>query len=172
MTHDKHQPTLPPLSSIRDILVVCTGNMCRSPMAAAQLRVALLDAGIRGVRVHSAGTFAESGAPASPKAITVAAEYHLDISYHRTTPLSADLIEKADLILVMERKHLETILKQAPEAKPKVFMLSHFAEGTEKGRDVLDPIGTSAIFYEKVLISIQMMVYNLAEMLMAQKNQE
>ena len=158
-------PQLPPAASISDILVVCSGNMCRSPMAAAILRAALQDAGVRGIRVHSAGTIAASGGSASVDSINVCAQYGLDISYHRTTTLNAELVRQAGLILVMEQKHKERVIDLLPEAAHKTFLLSEFADGALRDKNLPDPIGTSPVFYEQLFDMMQPMIDNFVRLL-------
>src|SRR5690606_1974306 len=99
------------------ILVVCTGNVCRSPMAEGILRDLLENEGLGDqVEVRSAGTWAVSGSPASENAVRVSADLGVDIEEHRSTPLSHALIHGANLILTMEPGHLEEIVVHVPEA--------------------------------------------------------
>ena len=154
---------------IHDVLIVCSGNMCRSPLAAAELRRALLEAGVRGTRVHSAGTVASAGVAASEPAIEVAEHEGLDISYHRSTPLSQDLIHRSDLVVVMEKEHLNEVLRLAPEAGGKSILLSEFAAGAERGKDVTDPYGASYVFYEQIFFYMKPMLARLARWLSGQE---
>src|SRR3989441_4427335 len=87
------------------ILLVCTGNICRSPLAAALLDRALAQRGIDGIEVASAGTGAWDGAPVSEGAYLVGLERGLDLSAHRARLLTRELVEDADLILTMARHH-------------------------------------------------------------------
>jgi len=151
---------LPRAGEINDILVICSGNICRSPMATAILRATLLDAGVQGIRVHSAGTIAVTGSPASVEAIEVAEEHGLDILHHRSTPLTIDLIRSAGLILVMEESHLEKIVNAAPEAAGKIFLLGEFAEDDDKNREVSDPIGMPKSFYATVFAKMEKLIAN------------
>src|SRR5437879_8944326 len=83
------------------ILLVCTGNICRSPLAAALLERALVERGIEGLAVASAGTGAWDGAPVSEGAYLVGLERGLDLSGHRARLLTRELVDGADLILTM-----------------------------------------------------------------------
>src|SRR5438067_12160437 len=83
------------------ILLVCTGNICRSPLAAALLDRALAQRGIDGIEVGSAGTGAWDGAPVSEGAYLVGLERGLDLSAHRTRLLTRELVEAAELLLHM-----------------------------------------------------------------------
>jgi len=160
-------PPFPAPGEIHDILVVCTGNICRSPMVSAQLRVALIAAGVRGVRVHSAGTIAVDGHQASIEAIEVSAEHGLDIAYHRSTALTGDLVRQADLILVMEERHINLIANKIPNATKKTFLLSDFADDRDKGMDITDPLGTTIAFYDQVFKKTEQMVVKVVEYLKA-----
>ncbi|HEX2026204.1 MAG TPA: low molecular weight phosphatase family protein [Actinomycetota bacterium] len=105
------------------VLVVCTGNICRSPMALGFLTDRsdrLLDGGLT---VRSAGTWARAGSPPTPEAEEAAAERGVDISDHRSAPLSPDLVEWADLVLAMTGEHREEILAAVPDAGGKTFTL-------------------------------------------------
>lgn len=133
------------------ILVVCTGNVCRSPMAEGILRDLLENEGLGDqVEVRSAGTWAVSGSPASENAVRIAADLGIDIEEHRSTPLSHALIHGANLILTMEPGHLEEILVHVPEARGKAHLLTAYAEpesGSHRGVD--DPIGGALSEYER-----------------------
>ncbi|MEM5435715.1 low molecular weight protein-tyrosine-phosphatase [Paraburkholderia diazotrophica] len=114
---------------IKTILVVCIGNICRSPMAQC-----LFDRKLSGVTVLSAGLDALVGAAPDPLAIRVTAESRLDIAAHRAQQLNMGLATGADLILAMEAAHKHEIMRRYPGASGKVFRLG------EIGRfDVPDP---------------------------------
>jgi protein-tyrosine phosphatase len=105
------------------VLLVCTGNICRSPIALGFLTdrsTRLLDGALT---VGSAGTWARPGSPPTPEAEEAAAERHVDIAGHRSTPLAPELVERADLVLAMTGEHREEILDAVPGAGPKTFTL-------------------------------------------------
>jgi len=123
----------------RRILVVCTGNVCRSPIAAGLLRHRLAEDGLDGaVEVRSAGLWGLDGEPASAHAVQVMAERGVDISDHRARTLREHDVAAADLILTMEERHRRSIFYVQPAALRKVFLLSEMAG--EHG-DVDDPYG-------------------------------
>jgi protein-tyrosine phosphatase len=125
------------------VVVVCTGNTCRSPMAEAFLRRALADRlgcpeaqlDSRGVVIASAGISAAVGAPASPEGVQIMQKKGLDLSRHESQQLTEQLVRHADLILTMTRGHRQTIVSQWPDAAQRVAVL------LPGDRDVADPIG-------------------------------
>src|SRR5262249_11544664 len=103
------------------ILVVCTGNICRSPMAAGFIEHHLRLAGIRDRAVQSRGTHAVQGHRAVKEALASAAARGVDISHHRALPFTLSDVDWADVILVMERYHGESIGEEfGPRAREKV----------------------------------------------------
>ena len=129
-------------SPLKKIVVVCTGNTCRSPMAAGWLTAHLAG---KGWQAESAGVAAREGGAAAPEAVEVMQEMEVDISTHRSRMLSRELVEEADLILAMTEGHLRVINQRFPEAKEKVQLLNSFGPGP--AADVADPFGLSADAY-------------------------
>ena len=109
----------------RLVLCVCTGNVCRSPMAEYILRRDLGSGS--GWFVQSAGVYAGEGSHASPEAVTALREKQIDLSPHRSRPLSQDLVQRASLILVMTRHHYVDVLRMFPEADGRVFLMTAFS---------------------------------------------
>jgi protein-tyrosine phosphatase len=106
------------------ILVVCTGNICRSPLAEGFLRVALSSRfGRRAPAVSSAGTFGWEGSGAMPESIAAAAERGVDVSAHVARRLKAGHVLDSDLVLTMAREHRGIVLEEAPEAVGRTFTL-------------------------------------------------
>ena len=106
------------------VLVVCTGNVCRSPLAEAFLRAAFEDRmGSASPQVASAGTMGWTGSGADPHSIQAAAEHGIDISGHRGRVLDRADIASSSLILTMANEHVDTITSAAPSARSKTFTL-------------------------------------------------
>jgi protein-tyrosine-phosphatase len=128
------------------VLIVCTGNTCRSAMAQV-----LLERRLRGRRVSisSAGTNTVAGMPASEGAAQVMHEQGLDLSGHRSTPLTAALVRAADLILCMESRHRRRVLEFVPEAESRTFLVTNYCGGTGS-EDVFDPVGSSLEVFREV----------------------
>lgn len=104
------------------VLVVCTGNICRSPLGEAALRARIGDR----ITVSSAGTDAIEGRPATAGSVTAGAERGLDLGDHRAHRLSVGDVLDADLVLCMERAHRDAIHRAVPEAIGRVFTFKEF----------------------------------------------
>ena len=112
------------LDPMAQFLVVCTGNICRSPMAEALLRSALQRRlGDAAPAVASVGTIARDGAPAMPEAVKAGAELGVDVSGHSARRLRPEDIRDADLIVGMAAEHLEDVHALVPEAESRTFTL-------------------------------------------------
>jgi protein-tyrosine phosphatase len=129
------------------VLFVCTGNVCRSPMAEGLCRQWLGPDGEW--EVGSAGIAAFPGMPASPEAVRALAEKGGDLLAHRSRPLTRALVDAAALIVVMTRAHRQAILQAFPDAAGKVMLLAAFGvPPTEE--DIPDPIGSPLDVYRAV----------------------
>lgn len=133
---------------MRTILFVCTGNTCRSSMAAFMAQHLLAEANMSGsVRILSAGTGAWPGAPASEPALLVMEERGIDLASHISVPLTSGLVAEAELILTMTRRHRQYIEETWPQAADKTYTLAEYAGMEEEGPDVPDPYGLSVDEY-------------------------
>lgn len=143
----------------KNILFVCTGNTCRSSMAEA-IAFKLISENkekYRDLWIASAGTHATEGIPATEQAIIVGGEAGIDLQGHRTRVITPELIEAADIILTMTNSHKQQILRLAPEAQGKVFILKEYSTDTEmmesskdiQSLDVMDPFGGSIDVYRE-----------------------
>ena len=143
---------------IQRILVVCVGNICRSPMAEAVLRNALRNQ--EGITVESAGLGAMVDWPPAEFAEELMAERGLDIAGHRARQLSPELLHEADLVLVMELGHKKAIEAEDATARGKVFRL-----GEWQNRDIQDPFQRPKADFEKILRQIDSCVAEWVEKL-------
>jgi protein-tyrosine phosphatase len=123
-------------AQVERVLVLCTGNICRSPFAAELLRKRAADRGIR-LDVRSAGLHTTAGHDAYPLAKTTSSGYGVDLATHRTMPLAAEMVSWADLVLVMEAAQLMQLRRVASAATRKTFLLGHFASSATT--DIRDP---------------------------------
>jgi glycine hydroxymethyltransferase len=132
---------------VKSVLFVCTGNICRSPIAEGFF--CRLIGNRKDIEVFSAGVHAVRGQPPSLYAVQVCAEEGTDISDLRSQPLTAALVDRATHIFAMTGAHLETIQTLFPHGAEKSFLLREFEEpGTTVWRDVPDPIGLGREVYE------------------------
>ena len=106
------------------ILVVCTGNVCRSPIAEGMVRSALeARLGEAAPVVASAGTAGWEGSTAMPEAVVAAAERGVDISAHAARRLLAEHVRAADVVLAMATEHRDEVARSVPDARDRVFTL-------------------------------------------------
>lgn len=122
-----------------NLLFVCTGNTCRSPMAAALARAAIAGRGWSNVRVRSAGVAASPGAPASDPVGPVLAEDGVELGAHAACPLTPELVAWADSIFAMSPGHLSAV--EAMGGADKSALVTEFLQGDEAGSAIPDPIG-------------------------------
>ncbi len=131
---------------MKTVLFVCTGNVCRSPMAEGLFRRAVQ--GRDEYRILSAGLGAVEGQPPSDFAVKAMAELGIDISSFRSRPLTVELIKQADYIFGMTHGHVEGVIAMHPPAAEKTFLLREFDETLESfEKDIPDPIGGSYQVY-------------------------
>lgn len=123
------------------VLMVCTGNTCRSPMAAALARDAASKLKLTGIRFDSAGLAASEGEPAAPEGIVALEQLGISPQHHRARQLTADLVHEADVVCVMTRAHASGVARLTPEAAGKIIILR------TDGGDIADPIGQNQANY-------------------------
>ena len=135
------------------VLMVCMGNICRSPMAEAVLRTKLVHAGLeRRVRVASAGTHGERGSPPDERAVAVAARRGYDLSGIRASRLQDADFDRFDLLLAMDEDNLAQLRRRCPAGLyERVRLLLEVAPRTDDVREVPDPYYGAVQGFEHVL---------------------
>ena len=176
-----------------DLLLVCTGNICRSPMAEGLLGHRLKTCGID-AHVQSAGLLTD-GAPASGNGIAVLRDdYGIDVRGHRSRLLDVSMVESADLIVAMARAHVHTVAREQPEAFGRAFTLKELVRraseigirgsddalaswlarlhdgrrledlrGVSPADDVADPIGQDTDVYRSTAAELHQLIERLVD---------
>jgi protein-tyrosine-phosphatase len=121
-----------------NLLFVCSGNTCRSPMAEALARKIARRRGIENLNISSAGTNAWDNIPATDEALLVGMEREIDLTGHRARKLTPTIVSEADLIFVMTPGHLEQVKQLG--GRGKVHVIDEYASGTTN-QGVADPYG-------------------------------
>ena len=156
---------------MRNVLFVCTGNICRSPMA--QGLFTDLIRGRRDIEVHSAGIGAIGGQPPSPYGVEVMAELGIDIRHIRSKPLMAEMVRRADFIFVMTYGHLDSMLLLFPSAAEKTFLLREFETHLPvMERELPDPIGQSREVYAECRDQIRAALPRLLDLVLRSTHDE
>lgn len=152
---------MPRSSGFASILTVCTGNICRSPMAEGIIRKLLGPA--RPVLISSAGTHALVGNPATEFAVISAFERGVDISGHKARKLSQRLILDSDIILCMEPSHIEWVISAEPSSCRRVYNLADFSGNRKKLKEIFDPYGCSLREFRTCIEDIDLCIRNFLE---------
>ncbi|SBS27115.1 Low molecular weight protein-tyrosine-phosphatase wzb [Marinomonas spartinae] len=133
------------------ILVVCVGNICRSPTGEALLKQLMPDK-----LISSAGLAVEknglSGHSADSMALSVAKKHDLLFSEHKARQLTPSLCLESDLILVMEKQHLEWLTQLSPESRGKAMLFSQWLDQS----DIADPYHKSEVFFEETFKALSL----------------
>ncbi len=139
-----------------NLLFVCTGNTCRSPMAASLFNKIAMEKNLD-VRIESAGLFAEDGEGVGAEAIVAMKAYDIDLLGHHAQSINTELLEKSDLILTMTAGH-KMLLEQYTQGK--TYTLSEYVG--EDG-DIPDPFGGDVADYEECAEKLYGLLLKLAD---------
>lgn len=155
---------------MKRILFVCTGNICRSPLAETLLKRALHERAVEEVSVESAGTGAWDGAPASEGAYLVALERGLDLSSHRARLLTREIVEDASLILTMARHHRARVHELGGEGR--VHVLGEYVGKNGEEAEVGDPFGGDLEVYRDTCAELEALIATVADRLAGEARRE
>ena len=157
------------MSKIRSVLLICTGNSCRSVMAEGLLKKQLKELDKTDIVVRSAGTRAINGYAPTNETLQVMKNEDVDLNNFESTGLTDALIRESDLILVMSTMHRAEIINRVPEAASKTFLLSDYGRDGKGYRvlnqDIPDPIGLPIMAYKTCLAMIKEDMERVAKLL-------
>jgi protein-tyrosine phosphatase len=137
------------------ILIVCTANICRSPVGEALLRDRLQKRGLADWTVHSAGTWANWERGASQFSVDVMAQKKLDISSHISRMVDEQLLARSSLVLCMEQGHVEALKVEFPALANRIYLLS---EMIGQQFSVHDPYGGTLAMYQQMADELTMLI--------------
>ena len=141
------------------VLLVCTGNTCRSPMAVALFRKILQEdypGQVDQLDVDSAGIHTVTHLEASPEAIQVLADDGIDLTGHRSKMVEPEMVDAADLILTMTAAHKSFLVEAYPQADDKIFTLKEFTDNP--GDEITDPFGLGVEAYRKSYLQLKQLI--------------
>ncbi len=150
-------------TTLKNILFVCTGNTCRSPLAEGIAKKLFLQSKRKNYHVGSAGSAAVDGVPASSLAVEVANANAIDLTKHQARFLSRTLVGEADLIIALAASHRDTVGVIEPSALAYAYLLTDFCDDVEG--DVMDPIGMGREVYEQSFALIAKCIERMQEKL-------
>jgi protein-tyrosine-phosphatase len=154
------------------VLLICTGNTCRTPIATGILKRLLEERKKSGIAVDSAGTSAYSGSPASELSEEVCRSFGIDISAHSSKQLTAELVHSSDLILVMTPQHFDYVTRLVPKSSDKTFLWKAFPNqpAGDKDYSIKDPIGGDREVYLKCYLDLDENLHRILPDILAKAN--
>jgi protein-tyrosine-phosphatase len=146
------------------VLFLCSGNICRSPMAAEYFRQRASQSGLSHVVVDSAGTLGIVGSPASAEAIAAMREEGIDLTSHRSKGLTGSMLRSTDLVVAMAHDHVDYLAHHHPDEPARRLLLRAFEQAPQpdpNAPDLEDPIGKPLKAYRDLLPVIRRSVDHL-----------
>jgi protein-tyrosine-phosphatase len=149
------------------VVMICTGNLCRSPMAEGILKRKIALMGRTDIKVSSMGIHARENQNATSDAVQVCRENLIDISGHQSRPLVFDELRAADIVFVMEKFQLNFIRTFVPQAAEKLALLARWPAKESKEHSVPDPINGKMNDYRKTFKLIEFHIDRIMPFLLA-----
>jgi len=150
------------LATARNVLVLCHGNIMRSPYAGEKLRT-MLGRRRNEVEIITAGLAAQRGRPADSRVLDAAHARGIDLGTHRAQPVTAAMVEAADVVLVMDAGQLVEVASRFPGAGAKTFLLANLA--ADSGLEIPDPVSRDRAFLEQCLNQVDIAMRPVATIL-------
>jgi protein-tyrosine-phosphatase len=152
------------------ILFICSGNICRSPYGECYIK----SINMHNLDIKSAGLHTTNGLKANIEAIAVAEKNNIDMSLHKTTALTEELLKNYDIILFMEPAHIAKAILKFPVLSnfSKYILLGQLAEGTLRTNLISDPYGLGQDVFNKTFTTIESACKNLIEIITNNKREQ
>ena len=152
-----------------NILFVCTGNVSRSFLAEMLLKQSMAGQQVPPAQVQSAGLFADPGADPDPVMVRYLEDRHIAFDQHASQAVTPDLLDWADLVLAMEKLHLDLLIDISPDSKKKIQLLGRYLPGNQQEDEIQDPFGQSAFHYRLAQSQITLAIKALAAFFLKEK---